>query len=387
MEILDDKKKCCGCYACYNACPVHAIDMQENEEGFIYPVIDDSRCIHCGKCKMSCPILSAKAECEIEEAYACYAKDMDERMNSSSGGVFAVLAKTILAENGIVCGAVFDTDMSVKHICIEHESELKKLKGTKYVQSRIEDNYSQIKQFLKSGRSVLFSGTPCQVTGLKSYLREEKNNLYCVDLICHGVPSPGVWKDYLKDIGNGQKVINANFRQKEEGTEKTYLKYYLDNGEEVLEPKESSLYMKGFIQNLFLRESCFDCKFKGKTRCSDITIGDFWSIHEFHSAFANEAGNSAVIVRTGKGQKLFEKAIEFLKVEKATVKEVAYWNECLEQSTAYNEERTLFYKDWKNIPLFELIEGLTKIEKAQQNDKSNRFFRRVKNKIKRILYE
>jgi len=358
-NVLNQKEECCGCSSCYNICPVQAIEMQPDEEGFLYPTISEKKCIGCGKCKKVCPIIHKPPKLPLKLAYGCYAKKQEEQMESSSGGVFSVLARKVLLENGIVCGAAYDEKQLVFHLIIESENELSRLKGTKYVQSRIENVFTDIKKFLIQNRMVLFSGTPCQVAGLKSFLGKEYDKLICVDLICHGVPSPKVWEHYLKQISKGNKVEKVTFRNKSQGMDKITLDYYLNDGNIIKESYSESLYMKGFIQNLYVRPSCFECKFKGASRCSDLTIGDFWAVKEYHPKFHNNNGASAIIIHSEKGEKWMEKVEEDLYIVRSTIKEIACWNECLLESTVRNNRRKDFFSQWKDKELDNLLKELT----------------------------
>lgn len=385
MDILSKKQDCCGCHACYNVCPVQAVHMKSDDEGFLYPFIDKDKCIDCGKCKKVCPTLHIPPINPYEEAYACYAADNEEHMSSSSGGVFAVLARQVLKEGGVVCGAAFDESMVLKHILIENESELSKLKGTKYVQSTIGNAYSETKKVLKTGKLALFSGTPCQVAGLKAFLGKEYDNLLTIDLICHGVPSPEVWQDYLRELGGNTKVRYVNFREKTKNSSETYIAYYLEDGTVIKESKAESLYMRGFLQNAFLRPSCFSCSFKGAKRCSDITIGDFWSATEFHPNLANNAGVSAAVIHTDKGKLWFEKIASLLCLEKGTTQEVVHWNECLLASVPTTEKRAEFYVKWKDLPLRDVLQQVAPPHVSQPISKSRQIVAKWKGRIKRIL--
>lgn len=200
MINIIDKKNCCGCNACVQHCPKSCITMQEDEEGFLYPIVDQEVCIDCGLCEKVCPVLNQGEERKPLQVYAANNTNEEIRMQSSSGGVFTLLAETIIQEGGVVFGARFNDDWEVIHDYTETQEGLATFRGSKYVQSRIGDSYCQAEQFLKKGRKVLFSGTPCQIAGLNLFLRKEYNNLLTVDFICHGVPSPGVWKSYLEEL-------------------------------------------------------------------------------------------------------------------------------------------------------------------------------------------
>lgn len=199
MIHITDKRDCCGCNSCVQRCPKSCIRMREDDEGFLYPEVDESVCIDCGLCEKVCPVIHQARE--NRPIVVCAAKNKSEeiRYQSSSGGVFTALANEIIREGGVVFGAGFDENWEVKHDCTETVEGLSAFRGSKYVQSRIGDSFKKAEQFLKIGRTVLFSGTPCQIAGLKRFLRKEYDNLLTVDFICHGVPSPGVWREYLKE--------------------------------------------------------------------------------------------------------------------------------------------------------------------------------------------
>lgn len=209
MINITDKEKCSGCEACVNICPKNCITMIEDKYGFRYPTVNQSQCSNCNLCESVCPIKKFN-----KEVYACYAKNKNEYMSSSSGGAFAVIARKVLTNGGLVCGAAFDENFNVKHMIISNLNDLYKLKGTKYVQSEIGSVYKDIKKYLDKRYQVLFSGTPCEVAGLKKYLKNEYSNLITVDLICHGVPSPKIWQDYLNEVKGVNKIKNVSFRNK-----------------------------------------------------------------------------------------------------------------------------------------------------------------------------
>ncbi len=380
MKILERKQDCCGCHACYNACPVQAIHMEYDDEGFLYPVVTKEMCTNCGKCKAVCPILNAPIKGALENAWACHAIDQEERLTSSSGGVFAVLAREILRSGGLVCGAIWEDDLSVSHTTIENETDLLKLKGAKYVQSAVGDSYSAVKKHLNSGKLVLFSGTPCQVAGLKAFLGKEYDDLLTVDLICHGVPSPALWQDYLTLRGTPSQV-DMRWKDPETGQEWMVLRYA--DGTEVREKKSENPYFQGFLQNLYLRPSCFHCRFKGPTRCSDFTIGDFWSAREYHPEIFDGFGTSAVLVHSEKGRKWLEKISSKLKLESATAKEISTWNTCLLEPVKPTNKRHAFYARWRSEPLLSLLEDLTR--QSMPENQRNSLLRRLMNKLRHIM--
>lgn len=320
MKEVINKNECCGCHACYNICPKNVIRMIEDEKGFKYPVINQDKCINCGLCKKVCAILNKKNEIKKKiEAYACYNKKDSEILSSSSGGIFILLAREIIKRKGVVFGACFDKEFSVIHTYVENEKDLKMFMGSKYTQSTIGDTYKKVKQFLESDRYVLFTGTPCQIEGLLSYLGKEYDKLYTQDIICHGVPSPKAWKkylDYQKNVNNDD-IKKISFRDKKYG----WLRYQVRidfNKKTYNVNHDNDLYMKSFLSNICLRDSCYNCSFKKKYRISDITLADYWGINKQHPEFFNDKGVSLVIINSDKGRELFElisKKITYIETE------------------------------------------------------------------------
>jgi len=278
MEKIIEKKNCSGCHACYSICPKQCIKMCEDEEGFWYPQIDKEQCVNCGACKKVCPVLKEYQPNPRGKAYACINKDEGIRMKSSSGGIFTLLASAVIEQGGVVFGVAFDSDFSAFHTYVEDKTELEKLRGSKYVQSRIFDTYKKVKEYLDLKRIVLFSGTPCQIGGLKTYLGKEYDNLIMQDIICHGVPSPLVWQKYitLRETKAGSKIGRTFFRHKKYGWKTYSVRFEFSNRTEYEQIFSKDLFMRAFLANLCLRPSCYNCHFKSKERESDITLADFW---------------------------------------------------------------------------------------------------------------
>lgn len=298
MISITDKKDCCGCSACVQRCPKQCISMKEDEEGFLYPVVDTTHCIDCGLCEKVCPVIHQDAPREPKRVYAAKNPDDRIRMSSSSGGVFTLLAEQVIARGGVVFGARFDERWEVVHDYTETIEGLAAFRGSKYVQSRIGESYRDAERFLQAGKEVLFSGTPCQVAGLRRYLRKGYDNLLTVDFICHGVPSPGVFRHYLKEMK--EMIIRKNrvksvlikdisFRDKRLGWKKysfslTFSILQKGEREKVLvhsESKYKNTFLKGFVRDLYLRPSCHKCPAKAFKSGSDVTIGDFWAINTY----------------------------------------------------------------------------------------------------------
>lgn len=315
MINVTDKTKCCGCTACLQRCPKQCISMKEDEQGFSYPVIDTSACIDCGLCEKVCPMLHPSAIKEPLQVFAAKNKNEEQRLRSSSGGIFILLAEHIIEQGGVVFGARFNQKWEVEHCYAETIKELEPLMRSKYVQSDIGDTYNEAERFLKEGRQVMFVGTSCQIAGLKRFLRKEYDNLLAVDFICHGVPSPGIWRKYLEEIKFSQTssvITSINFREKQLGGY-GWKKYGFEvrskspfKGEKNTVLKSGifyeNIFMRGFLSNLYLRPSCYKCTAKNGASGSDLTIADFWGIQNYHPEFDDDKGVSLIFVHTDIGK-------------------------------------------------------------------------------------
>ena len=311
--LFNKKEECSGCSACVSACPVRAIDFREDNEGFLYPYINTDLCIQCGKCVRICPITGDRDNKESPKRYyAARINDSSVRMESSSGGIFSLLAEWIESKHGVIYGAEFDADYTVRHSRAEHSKEWTKFKTSKYLQSKMENIFLQVKNDLIAGRFVLFTGTPCQISGLLNYLEgTPKEKLITCDIICHGTPSPQIWVEYLRFIEKKkkQKIGYVNFRSKKSsGWHRSKLNILDRNGKILVdEDKENNLFFKLFSNNLILRPSCYICKYADKKRASDITLGDFWGIEKLFQDFDDDNGISLIICNTAKGERIIEK--------------------------------------------------------------------------------
>lgn len=360
--------------------------MQEDEEGFLYPIVDQEVCIDCGLCEKVCPVLNQGEERKPLQVYAANNTNEEIRMQSSSGGVFTLLAETIIQEGGVVFGARFNDDWEVIHDYTETQEGLATFRGSKYVQSRIGDSYCQAEQFLKKGRKVLFSGTPCQIAGLNLFLRKEYNNLLTVDFICHGVPSPGVWKSYLEELialqGNRKNsvlshskpiILNSirdisriEFRNKRLGWKKYSFALTLSvpvghgtkNTVLLSEPYNENIFMKGFLADLYLRPSCYACPAKCLKSGSDITVGDYWGIQNVMPEIDDDKGICCLMVNTDKGGQLLpsKEWIEYRNSDYSTV--IKYNMACI-VSVAPNLKRKLFFDKYQRTnSLIRLIDNI-----------------------------
>jgi coenzyme F420-reducing hydrogenase beta subunit len=346
MEIKNiiKNKKCSGCMSCVNICPKAAIKI-EKIDGFEYPYIDEEICIKCGKCNIACPIINKLEEKQyLQKVYAAKNKNTDIRMQSSSGGIFTLVAEWVLENNGVVFGAKFNDKLEVVHDYIENKEQIELLRGSKYLQSKIGLSYSKVKEFLENGRKVLFTGTPCQIEGLLSFLNKKYDNLYTQDIVCHGVPSPLVWKKYLEYKKFPKQI---NFRNKEQtGWTNYQVQYKYESNKELVDHKKDS-YMKLFLKNLDLRESCYSCSFKKIIRNSDITIADFWGINAVNAEFNDEKGISAIIINSEKGLEIFNKINSKIEFIEEDIKNIIKYNSCICNSAAYNEKRKEFFEELK----------------------------------------
>lgn len=357
MIHIAEKNKCCGCHACYNSCPKHCITMKEDEEGFLYPSISRESCIECGICEKVCPVLDEEIRPIPIGAYAAQSKDGDLLFNSSSGGIFSVLALNVIEKGGVVFGAAFSLDYKeVYHIAIDNSTELAKLRTSKYVQSRIGESYQAVRNLLDDGKEVLFSGVPCQISGLKKYLKKEYENLTCIDVICHGVPSPELWKRYLINLEQTYQgiITDVNFRQKKHDW-KNFGTSKVSDGTEIYASKNTDSYMQMFLRNYSLRPSCYSCQTKLVGSNADITLGDFWGIENVVPNMNDGRGTSAVVINSAKGHRLFQESIAGLETKKVAYDDVKEYNSPIYKSVVKPKERDLFFADMNKLTFAELV--------------------------------
>lgn len=347
LENVIEKDKCTGCMACRSICPVNAIKIKRDCNGFQYPKIDKEICIDCKLCEKICPVKN-KVEQNEDNVIAYYCKNKDEgiRMESSSGGIFSLIAEWILNEKGVVFGAKFNRKFEVVHDYILRVDELGIFRGSKYLQSKIGNTYKRVKQFLEEDRKVLFTGTPCQIEGLMSYLKKDYKNLYTQDFICHGVPSLKVWKKYLEyKRKNTQEILkNVNFRRKDLlGWSNFQMNYKYLNSEENIHHDEDP-YMNLFLRNFDLRESCYNCAFKQIKRKADVTLADCWGINEINPEFNDEKGISVIIIHSKKGQEILEKIKQNIEFSRINIQDIITHNSPICKSVCYNNKREEFFK-------------------------------------------
>lgn len=311
-----EKNKCTGCAACHDICPVNAIIMKPDAEGFLYPYIDEAHCISCCACERVCPVDKYNdSKINDAEAFAAKSRKKNTQMSSASGGIFPEIAKAVLDENGIVWGVAFDQNYQVYHTCIYSSDNLEMLCRSKYVQSNTIDVYKTIREQLRNGQKILFTGTPCQVSGLSRFVGEKLSaNLYLVDIICHGVPSPKVWNEYIRElcVYNQETVNNISsiaFKYKDDVRKWNHPGFRVtwNSGREFVDFSNNTWYENGYLGNLFVRPSCHSCSFKDLRSPSDLTIGDFWGCSDVLPDIFDENGVSVVLSKTEKGNQLITK--------------------------------------------------------------------------------
>lgn len=379
IKLFEDKKDCCACGACLNICPKQAITMQKDEYGFLYPQIDESKCIKCGLCLKICAFQNSELKNVPIKTYAAQSNNTDLK-ESASGGIFASIATNVLREGGVVYGAAMEMEndkLTVRHIAVENDADLIKLQGSKYVQSSTEKVYQDVKKKLNDNRLVLFSGTPCQVDGLNSYLGKKYENLITMDIICHGVPNNQMFQDYISLLEEKykDKIIDFKFRDKTKGWGLTA------KGYTAIIPANVSSYYYMFLKSYINRDSCYSCKYACKNRCGDITIGDYWGIEKAHPEALKEdvcgldykKGISCLIVNT-------EQGIKFLKKYKSDLRLL---NSCFERVGKYNKQ--LNYPSKVNFNHREKILNLYIADHNFKNFENLLQFTFIVNKLKNIM--
>ena len=349
MINITDKAKCCGCGACAKSCSAHCIQMVADAEGFLYPQIKQTDCIGCGVCDNVCPIIHNNPKNQITTVFAARNKEETIQSSSSSGGIFYSLAKHFL-KSGVVYAAAFNEEFVLEHRRVKSIEDLKRFIGSKYVQSDLRDTFSEIEAHLKQGIEVLFVGTPCQVAGLKNFLIKEYSNLFTVDFICHGVPSPKVFDKYLKFVCKSKTPTEVSFRDKTNGWVDFSMRFGFDGEPAIINSKKEDLFLRGFFDNIFLRPSCHQCAFKSLKKFSDITLADFWGIKRVLPDFYDKQGISAVLLNSDRGE-VFESVKGNLVYCETDVEGVINTNTALLQAAKPSNTRELFFKELDMVPI------------------------------------
>lgn len=339
---------CVGCGACANACHMGYLNMAADKNGFLHPEIHEVSCIKCGACKKVCPVINkTRKEQPTIQAYAAYSVNKSIRLSSSSGGLFYTIAECIIENGGIVYGAAFDENLYLSHKAINTVEGLHALQGSKYIQSDIGLCFREIKEHLNTNKSVLFCGTPCQVEGLLRYLKKSYENLFTLDFICHGVPSPKVWQEYIKHQEKvfSSKPCSAFFRDKSNGWISFSSKMIFKNETEYLQIHKNDAFMKAFLQNISLRKSCYNCNFKTVNRNSDITMGDLWGIKNILPDVTDDKGVSVAFVQSEKGKHLLEQVKDSLWLQEIPSELAIANNSAMVKSVYEHNFRDYFFKN------------------------------------------
>ena len=369
-KLYTTKEECCGCTACMNICKKQAISMESDIDGFMYPIVNNDLCVECGLCKTVCAFQNEPVTYTKPLAtYAAANRNQSVLTLSASGGVFAALASVVFEKGGVVFGCAFNHDMVPEHICVDNLIDMKKLQGSKYVQSSINTTYAKSRKFLKEGRWVLFTGTPCQIAGLKSYLGKDYNTLITADLICHGVPSVALFKGYIKHLEaklNG-KVIDFKFREKSKGGGYLGKVFYEKNGvvRKKFIPSYISYYYSYFLKGDIFRENCYKCKYASGSRQGDFTMGDYWGIENAHPEINNRNGVSVLLVNSIKGMDIIENLTKLLTLTKSTFEQARVQNNQLRQPTVKSDRRELILKMWREGGYQALGDEYRKLNKKQ----------------------
>lgn len=355
LSHLPSSEMCCGCAACSGVCSFSAIQMLANAEGFLHPVVDGEKCVGCRACEHACPVLSERQPTKPLQTFAARAKSADLRLVSSSGGLFTLLARQVLARQGTVFGVkcrLADGEVVFSEAC--NEVELAEFRGSKYVQAAVGNIYSEVESRLESRRMVLFSGTPCQVAGLKAYLGRDYDQLITIDFVCHGVPSPYAWRRFLAQHGrrNFKEVL---FRDKRYGWRKYAMSVKDERGRKRCGNLRGFTFLWGFIADLYNRSSCYHCAFRDGRNASDITLGDCWGVEEIAPMLDDNTGISVILTHTAIGDSLLEEIRDELELVSTNWDRVASGNPSLIVDVKPHPRRAAFFAALERGEAFDRI--------------------------------
>lgn len=352
MDMICEKAYCTGCTACVVSCPKNAVSMKEDEKGFIYPHIDQTACVDCGLCKKICPQnkINEKINPNIRKIYAAFSRNSDIRRNSSSGGMFTELAQSIIQSGGVVFASRMDDSCHELYFdrC-ERVEDLSKFRGSKYMQSHPKYIFNDVRDELESGKNVLFVGTACQVAGLKSFLKKDYSMLFTVDIICHGVPSPKLWRDYLEQLeqSNRCSAKKVNFRYKRPSWTEFSLFVEFENGKQFMQSKFDNPYLISFLKEIALRNNCYSCSYTNTERMGDITLADFWGYKSTDFKMRNtEKGISLVLINSDKGAKLFNELTPRISYAEKRLKDAIGGNRSLKEPWKKNPLADNFWLEY-----------------------------------------
>ena len=372
MINISSKEQCCGCNACGDICPKQAISFETDFEGFWYPKVDESKCVNCGLCEKVCPELHSDElktnDFPKPRAFAAHHKNLEIRFDSTSGGTFSALAEEIYKKGGYVGGAVYTEDFNAVQFISQNKADLARLRSSKYLQSNAEGFYRDIKKAVLTGLPVLVCGTPCQIAAIRGFLGKSYDNLYLIDFICHSIASPKAHRKYFDYLEkeHGQKIVAFKAKNKELGWRMLTKKSTFADGSAYHGVHGQDLYSRAYHSNMIDRPSCYDCKFKGYPRISDITLADFWGVERVAKEMDNDTGTSAVLVNSNKGEKLLELAKRRLIIKEVTLENVEPFNPALVKKAKYpNYDRDQFFKDLDNLPFNEIGDKYFPIRKRK----------------------
>lgn len=376
MEICE-KNKCTGCFSCFNVCPKNAINMIEDKYGYIYPEIDKEKCIDCGLCRKICPGMNEVKFRYPEKCYAGKVIDNNKLMKSTSGGIATAISEEIIKQDGVVYGATFSGNCNVEHIRVTTLKELESLKRSKYVHSYIKETYIFAKKDLNENKKVLFIGTPCQISGLKSFLMKEYDNLYTIDIICHGVPSQKFLKEEVKRLVNTTEIDRVDFRNKQI---KDFSFIIQKNNEAIYKTDtwHQSPYYDTFMRGMTYRENCYSCKYAKPERCSDLTIGDFWGLNKEARLYKeNKNGISVLLPLTEKGHEMIKMISDKCDFEERDVQEAVDGNTQLREPTTKDSKVTEFKNVYLEKDFFKTYKKVFVKKYYKEKIKKNVFVKKV----------
>jgi coenzyme F420-reducing hydrogenase beta subunit len=389
-------KNCSSCGACANVCGRNAISMQLDVEGFYRPVIDSEKCVECGACERICPwnkeVLNPNKSSNNPQTLAAFAKDESIRLQSSSGGIFSILAERVLDDGGVVAGVAQTAPTRFGHIIVDNKADLEKLRGSKYVQADANFIYKEVRSLLKSGRKILFSGTPCQVAALYAVLGNAATsvNLFTVDIVCHGTPSVKVFEKYIKELEKEESAIVeiSRFRDKRMGWRLFSMTSSLNtiSGDcfQFSKTLREDKFMRVFLQNICLNSSCADCHYGTLPRIADITLGDYWGVSKYHPEMDDDKGTSVVLLNTKHGEELFDSVADGIIQCDSKIEYAIAGNPCIVRSSKQHSKRAEFFADLDEYSLDELVKKYCPLPSLPR-----RMIRRIKRmlgSVKRRLF-
>ena len=398
MIDIKNKENCTSCFACYNICPKNAIEMKEDKEGFKYPYVNKNKCINCGLCDKVCPVFNKLKNKEENfhrpKIIAAWSKNEFVRLDSTSGGIFSELAKKVYEKQGYVCGAIYNKNWEVQHYISNDESDLDKLRSSKYLQSDVNDIFKKIKELLDSNEKVMICASPCQIAGLYNFLNKDYDNLITLDFICRGMNSPKIFKGYVKSLEKKykSKVTYIKFKNKKYGWHNFSTKIVFENNKAYYGGRYVDSYMIGYLKyNAFMRPSCYNCKFKDLPRRADITLADFWGIEKINPKLDQNKGTSMILINSKKGEKIFDEIKKCIKYEEINSEKVFEDNVCMKESPLRTKEREEVFKNIDKMSYDELSKNYfpepSNTQKLKINILNNRITLYIKNKLRPLYYK